>query len=112
MPTYCFEMPDGTVVEREYPMGDVPREVRLENGVIATRSFQAEHLPRRAGGGWPLTCFASGVHPEQAGELRKYLSDKGCPTEVTRNGDPVYRNARHRNEALKLRGMHDRNSFN
>lgn len=63
-------------------------------------------------GDWPaLTCFASGVHASQAQELRDYLRERGCPTEVTENGDPVYTSPAHRKKALKLRGMYDRDSF-
>lgn len=76
---------------------------------------KGEEAPERRrnapGAGWPLTCCASGVHASQAKELRRYLADRGCPTEVTRGGDPVYRNASHQRRALRLRGMHNRNSY-
>jgi len=66
---------------------------------------------RAPGAGWPLVCPASGVHPDQAGELRSLLAEAGCPTEVTKGGDPVYRSAAHQRRALRIRGMHNRNSF-
>jgi hypothetical protein len=56
-------------------------------------------------------CFASGVNAVQAPELRKFLADRGCATEVTSEGDPIYRSAGHRKKALKLRGMYDKASY-
>ena len=60
---------------------------------------------------WPFACVASGVHASQAGELRDFLQKSGVPTEVTVDGDPIYRNASHRKNALKVRGLVDRSSF-
>jgi len=111
MPTYCFRTEDGEIVERQFRMGESPRRIRLDDGRTATRDIQAEHLPRRAGGGWPIVCYASGVHPDQAQELRDYLSQRGVPTDVTPGGDPVYRDPHHRRRALRARGMHDRAGY-
>lgn len=62
---------------------------------------------------WPMKpCYASGVHASQAQELRDHLAKRGCPTEVTPSGDPIYTSAAHRKKALKIRGMHDKASFN
>jgi hypothetical protein len=95
-------------------MGDAPERIHLPDGRTADRSFAAEHGPRRRAGGecWPMKpCFASGVNAGQAGELRKYLADRGCKTAVTGDGDPIYTSAGHRKRALKLRSMHDRSSY-
>jgi hypothetical protein len=61
--------------------------------------------------GWPLTCVASGVHPDQAQALRDHLAKHGVPKEVTKGGDPIYTYAAHRRRALKARGFVDRASF-
>jgi len=66
---------------------------------------------RSAAAKWPFECVASGVHPSQAGELREFFRSHGEPTEVTTQGDPVYRDMNHRRRALKLRGLVDRSSF-
>ena len=58
-----------------------------------------------------MECVASGVHASQAGELRKFFRDHGCPTEVTADGNPVYRNKAHRDKALKLRGFKDKSGY-
>lgn len=110
MPIYCYEFPNGRVIERAFSAGKAPSVVR-EGNEVAKRSFQAERASAPATKGWPIECYASGVHPSQAGELRDHLAKRGVPTEVTRNGDPIYRDAAHRRKALKARGIVDRSSF-
>ena len=111
--TYCYETEEGVVVDRVFQMGKAPAEVTLPNGKVAKRSFRAEHSPRTARGeGWPMApCYASGVHPSQAGELRKFFFDSGVKTDVTSNGDPIYTSPSHRKAALKVRGLHDKASY-
>jgi hypothetical protein len=58
-----------------------------------------------------MACVASGVQASQAGELREFFQKHGEPTEVTGDGDPVYRDANHRRRALKLRGFTDKSAF-
>ena len=112
MCTYCYATADGEVVERVYPMGQAPKRIKLESGSVAFRSYAAERVGVPATKGWPMTCFASGVNANQADELRQHLKECGVPTEITRDGDPVYTSATHRRRALKARGFFDRNSFN
>ena len=114
MPTYCYRSRDKRrrLVERVFPVSSRP-ESFVEDGVTFVRSradeWRAVSVP--ATSGWPLECVASGVHPSQAGELRKFFTDHGCPTEVTADGNPVYRSAAHRRKALKLRGFKDKASY-
>lgn len=110
MPTYCYRTPRGKVVEKVFPMGLQPKEI-LVGKVIAKRDFAAEAVGVPATVGWPIECVGSGVHADQAGELRSYLRSRGVPTEVTKDGNPVYRDARHRKRALKARGMFDKASY-
>ena len=112
MPTYCYEDNRGKVHERVFSiMAQIPPEITLADGHKARRCYHAEHKGVPAKSGWPFECFASGVHPSQAGELRAHLASKGVPTEVTSDGNPVYRNPTHRRRALKARGMFDRASY-
>lgn len=111
MATYCYSNRAGRVEDRVFPLGKAPDTVRFDDGSLALRDYAAEHRPSKAGSGWPMECVASGVNAEQAGELRELFRRHNCPTEVTRDGDPVYTSARHRKEALKIRGMYDRSAF-
>ena len=78
---------------------------------LTAKLQEAEAVGVPASKGWPLECYASGVAPDQAGELRDYLAKKGVPTEVSADGNPIYRDAAHRRKALKARGLHDKASF-
>jgi hypothetical protein len=111
MPTYCYSNErTGQVVERVFRMGEAPARIRVGR-VWFDRDFGAERVAVPATSGWPLTCYASGVNAEDAQALRDYLAQKGVPTEVTADGDPIYRNSQHRKKALKARGKHDRASY-
>ena len=111
MPTYCYRR-GRRVVERVFSMKERPESI-----VIGGKVFRRDRASEFAGvfvaphAGWPIECVASGVNPDQAGELRDYLAKKGVPTEVSAEGNPIYRDARHRRKALKARGMHDNASF-
>jgi hypothetical protein len=110
MPIYCYINKKGEVIEQVHPVGKAPKSVTVD-GVTYKRYYLAESVSVPASAGWPLTCYASGVHPSQADELRRHFDKVGVPTEVTPDGDPVYRNAAHRRKALKARGFVDRSSF-
>lgn len=87
-------------------MGEAPPLVMVK-GRPAFRDYSAEQVAVPSTKGWPMEpCCASGVHPEQAQELRDHLRKSGVPTEVTNDGDPVYTTAVHQEKALKCRGLH------
>jgi hypothetical protein len=111
MPTYCYRR-GRKVVQRVFRVNERPEEISIGGKVYRhDRAYEFCSIGVPASSGWPLTCMASGVNPEQAGELRKFYADHGVPTEVTKDGNPVYRNAAHRKKALKARGLHDNSSF-
>jgi hypothetical protein len=110
MPVYCYRARDGEVVERVFPVGEAPAKI-LVKGLPAARDFGAERKSIPAAAAWPMECIASGVNANQAGELRDHFVKVGVPTEVSRDGNPIYRDAQHRRKALKARGFVDRSSF-
>lgn len=110
MPIYCYETENGEVFEEIFETGKAPASI-IVAGVEAKRSFRAERVTVPSSSGWPLTCFASGVNANDAGTLREFLAQKGVPTEVTKDGDPVYTSHAHRRRALKARGMIDRAGY-
>ena len=121
MPLYCFTSTEGETIEEFFPMEKVPKFVKriaTENSdtipVVFTRDHAAEWKDGPVSGNkgeWPIVCYASGVHADQAQELRDHFKEHGCQTDVTSDGDPVYRDHQHRKRALKCRGLHDRASF-
>lgn len=109
---FAYQKPDGEVVWRERAFADGPPPATIEvDGVVARRSYQAERVGVPPTKGWPLTCYASGVGPEQAQELRDEFKRLGVPTEVTPGGDPIYTSAAHRKKALRARGLFDRAAY-
>lgn len=114
MPTYCYRSRDKQrkLITRVFPSASKPESFK-ENGRIYDRSRADEWggISVPASSGWPMECVASGVAPEQAQELRDFYRKRGCPTEVSADGNPIYRNAAHRKKALKLRGFKDRASY-
>ena len=129
MPTYCYRTEDGDILERVFPMGEAPEAITFypkelgKQKEVAVRDYGAEGVtgavvgtenptkrskPKRP---WPMACVGSGVHASQAQELRDHLAERGCSTEVTPDGDPIYTSASHRKKALKIRGFHDKASF-
>lgn len=109
MPAYCYRH-GKRVVTRVFPISERPKSIMID-GVEYKRSWADERPGVPSTSGWPLECVASGVHASQAGELREFFRKRGCPTEVTADGNPVYRDAAHRRKALKLRGFHDKRSY-
>lgn len=109
MPTYCYRRGE-KVVTRVFSVAERPQSIMI-GGKEYVRSFADERPGVPSTKGWPLECVASGVHPSQAGELREFYRKNGCPTEVSEDGNPIYRNATHRRKALKLRGFKDKASY-
>lgn len=111
MPTYCYRR-GRRVVERVFSVRERPESILIDGRVFKRdRASEFGGVSVPSSSGWPMECVASGVHPSQAGELRKYFADHGCPTEVTADGNPVYRSAAHRKRALKLRGFRDNSAY-
>ena len=111
MPTYCYQSDKtGQIFEEVFPIGQAPREIVVK-GKKAIRAYGAESKGIPAASGWPLECVASGVNANQAGELRGFLESRGVPTDVSRDGNPIYRDARHRKKALKARGLFDKSAY-
>lgn len=110
MPVYCYKSEYGEVQERVYPVGKAPKFI-CDHGVRAHRSFFHERKGIPSQKGWPIECVASGVNAEDSGKLREYLAKKGVKTEVTSDGNPVYRDSIHRRRALKARGLVDKSAY-
>lgn len=110
MGVYCYTNGDDTI-ECYFPSHlPKPKKIR-RNGLTYHRDFSAESVGVPSSKGWPMECVASGVAPSQAQELRDFYRKNGVPTEVTPDGNPIYKNAAHRRKALKARGLNDRSGY-
>lgn len=111
MPMYCYQEGEtGRVCDFVFTIGKAPATFR-HHGKLYTRCYQAEAVGVPAKSGWPMECVASGVNAAQAKELEAHLAGKGVPTQVSKDGNPIYLNAKHRRKALKARGMFDRAAY-
>lgn len=109
---YAYAKPNGEIVWHTQGLMDGCPPVEIEvDGVTAKRSYRAERAGVPPTKGWPITCYASGVHADDAQKLRDEFKRVGVPTDVTSEGDPVYRDPGHRKRALKARGFFDRAAF-
>lgn len=111
MPTYCYQDPQGFIHERQFRIGEAPKSIDLGARGTANRCFGAEVKTVPIGSGWPLECVASGVNAKDGPALAQHLRERGCPTDVSKDGNPIYRDAAHRKRALKIRGYHDKNAY-
>lgn len=111
MPTYCYQDKQGFIHERIFRMGDAPKTIDLGEKGVASRCFAAEGKTVPTESGWPMECMASGVNASQGKELASYLKKRGVPTDVSKDGNPIYRDAQHRKKALKARGFYDKNAY-
>ena len=60
---------------------------------------------------WPIECIASGVAPQQAGELRQFFAKHGESVDVTADGNPIYTSHSQRKRLLKLRNLYDKAAY-
>jgi len=114
MPIYCYKDNQDNIYDLDFSLGEAPEVTQLEDGTPVKRNFAAEVYTKTMPPGakcWPMECVASGVNANQAGELQEHLKKKGVPTDVTKSGNPIYRDAKHRKRALAARGLVDRASY-
>ncbi len=109
---YAYQKPDGEIhwLEQSFKAGPPPLEIEVGE-VMAKRCYQAERPRLPSSSGWPMECLASGVNAADAGKLRDKFIELGVPTEVSSDGNPIYRSHQHRARALKARGLFDRQAY-
>ena len=107
---YCYATKDGEIAERSFPRGEAPKAIKV-SGKIARRSFEAESNSVPPLKGWPIECVASGVNAADAQKLRDHFVEIGVPTDVSNDGNPIYRDSRHQRKALKARGFVNKASY-
>jgi hypothetical protein len=116
MMIYCYETPDGEIVERVMTVAEMKafqespesegfkRRIDIEHGSKIMNRTGIDHKWRRG-----LACEASAVHPSQVDEFKQIMADHGCPTDFKKTGEPIYHSRDHRRRAMEIRGLYDRN---
>lgn len=106
VPTYCYKLPTGRIVEKQAPMRRIPRFIRID-GSVATRCHAAE-LGAVVGTTKTHARVSDnyGVNPRQVPELQRLLKSRGVrDTQFTETGACVVQDRTHGNEMMKARGM-------
>ena len=60
---------------------------------------------------WPKTSNSMAVHPTQVQEAQKVAAEKGCPTEYTKRGKPIFRDKQHMRKYLKAHSAVNYDSY-
>lgn len=97
---------DGFEVDKaEFDRQTMP-PVTLAEGI----SGKADKKRRKRG--YPIKSVSMAVHSTQVEEAAAHDRKLGVPTEYTKGGRPIWRDASHRKAFMKIHGVHDRNCFN
>lgn len=76
MPTYEFQAPDGRIVERRYKISDVPAEITLEDGTVATRRISGGADLVFKGSGFYITDYGKDGKKDQRDAAKKASEPK------------------------------------
>jgi len=113
MPIYCFKCPAcGATKEVIKPMSKYKSpELCDEDSLVMHRDLIAEHGETKdTPANWPQHSDAAGVGESQIIEAQEEMAKAGCPTEYDSQGRAVFRDRKHRKEALRAMGMFDRSA--
>lgn len=94
-------------VKVRYTKEEIEEFVKAGTAIEITPEMK-KRLPK----GYPIKSVALAVHSTQVKEAMEDAAKKGVPTEFTRDGRPILRDASHRRRYLKAYGFIDRNSYN
>lgn len=88
--------------------GDKARgDKSLPEGISKKTGGKKRHEKR----GYPIKSYALAVTRKNIAAAQAQDAKMGVPTEYTKGGRPILRDAAHRKAYLKAHQMHDRNSF-
>ena len=112
---YEFETPNGMVVEKDFPMGQCPKEITMEDGTVAQRIWS---LPAFIGACQTQdtyqVCDATGCTDNQLPAIRKQYAKHGLKAQFKRSSDgflqEVFSSRKDRKRKCELRGFHDLNA--
>lgn len=98
-----------------YFIGDKEVTAAEFTGSFVTRPLDvnADAVEHHTAGftGYPIESLAMAVRSGQVAEAAAHDKKLGVPTEYTRSGRPIWRDASHRKKYLKAHGYFDRDAF-
>ncbi|QDP55769.1 MAG: hypothetical protein Unbinned2706contig1001_30 [Prokaryotic dsDNA virus sp.] len=114
MPTYCYEKPDGSIVELVMTISEMEKfdkepvvdgETYKRRIDVEMSGFNMANDVWRAG----LVSESAACHPSNIPEYRAMAEKKGVPTNYDKWGRPSFTSRGHRAKYLKAFGLNDRN---
>ena len=109
--TYCYACKCGNKTEHSMPMSDFSKTIVCEKcGNLMGIDLVAQQYKTPGTSCWPMESDAMGVHPAQAKEYSDYLREKGVPTEVNTEGNPILTSRHHRKLVCAATDTYDRNA--
>lgn len=113
MPTYCYEKPNGEIIERVMTIAEMEsfdKEPVLDGETLKRRidiemggHSSVNDLWRK-----PVMSDGAGCHPSQVKEMQEFAAKQGVHTNYTKDGRAVFTSRKHRAQHLKVFGLHDR----
>jgi hypothetical protein len=100
----CYFLDGKQVTEKEFDQSVERDRPKVGNGEVIKR-------PRSMKRGYPIKSVALAVHSKQVKAAQEDSVKRGVPTEFTKSGRPILRDAGHRKAYLRAYGYHDRNSY-
>lgn len=109
---YCYTCKCGNKIEKSLPLRKFREHIRCPacGGKMGIDIAAQQKDVKGALGGWPKESDALGVHPAQAEEFKRFLRERGVPTEVKPNGNPICVSQKHQKQICAATGMYDRNA--
>tara|TARA_R100000458_G_C8126136_1_gene143026 strand:- start:118 stop:477 length:360 start_codon:yes stop_codon:yes gene_type:complete len=114
MPTYCYEKPDGSIIEKTMTiaeMEDFDKNPVVDGETLKRRVDVEMQGHSNVNDLWrnPILSEGAGCHPTQIDEMKKHAAKHGVNTEYTKDGRAVFTSRAQRAAHLKAFNMHDRN---
>lgn len=109
---YAYACECGNKLERHVPLSKFSPNVDCPEcgGQMGIDPVAQHRKTKGTPGAWPMESDAMGVHPAQAGEYSDYLRDKGVPTEINAEGNPILTSRLHRKRLCAVTDTYDRSA--
>lgn len=112
MATYCYTTNDGQTVERTYPIGQMPKTVKVGRKVARLDVGAMHSLQRGGQHGYPYWSDAFFANPEVQQQWIDHYAKNGIKdVEFHKDGRLKVNSAEHRRALMKANGYVDFNSY-
>tara|TARA_Y100000592_G_scaffold73747_1_gene114889 strand:- start:590 stop:952 length:363 start_codon:yes stop_codon:yes gene_type:complete len=114
MPTYCYEKPDGSIVEKIMTIAEMEKFDRkpVVDGETWKRRVDVEmggHSDVNDVWRAPLVSESAACHPSDIPAYQAHAAKHGAPTNFDHAGRPMFTSRSHRAKFLKAFNLNDRN---